>query len=178
MPDKINYRLTQQGFTLVELVTVILLIGILAVSVAPKFDGTASYEAHSHRAQLIAALRLTQQRAMQQTDTRYCHEIVFDDVKARYGIPNRLDCTVTTPIFPTDWSADATGFTVADKYDLTFTVNGLANPQTIGFDWLGRPTKSCAGDDGCEINISSAVETLTIFIEPEGYIHVFDNLPE
>ncbi len=35
----------QIGFTLVELVTVIILIGILAVAVLPKFDGTASYEA-------------------------------------------------------------------------------------------------------------------------------------
>ena len=59
---------SQHGFTLVELVTIIILIGILAVNVLPTFDGSASYEAHSHRAQLISALRLTQQRAMQQTD--------------------------------------------------------------------------------------------------------------
>jgi MSHA pilin protein MshC len=163
-----------RGFTLVELVTVIILIGILAIAVLPKFDGTASYEAHSHRAQLISALRLTQQRAMQQTDTDdgYCHQLVFDDVEDRYGIPNRVDCTTTDPVFPDGWLADASGHTVNSDYQVTFNINGLANPQTVGFDWMGRPTEDCVG--GCQINVVSSVETLKIFIEEEGYINVFE----
>ncbi|WP_019027296.1 type II secretion system protein [Colwellia piezophila] len=166
--------MNNQGFTLIELVAVILLISILAVSVAPKFDGTAGYEAHAHRVQLIASLRLTQQRAMQQTDstTGYCHELVFDNVQSRYGIPNRINCTPTNPVFPSDWQADATGHTVDTSYDISFNVNGNSNPQTVGFDWLGRPVGACAG--GCEINVVSAVQTLKITIESEGYIHVFD----
>lgn len=166
----------QIGFTIIELIMVIILIGILAVAVLPKFDGTASYEAHTHRAQLIAALRLTQQRAMQQTDTGdgYCHQLVFDDVEDRYGIPNRVDCTTTDPVFPDGWLADATGHTVNSDYQVTFNINGLANPQTVGFDWMGRPTKSCNG--GCEINVVSSVETLKLFIEEEGYINVFTEL--
>ena len=173
MPNKINNTRTltyiQQGFTLVELVTVILLIGILAVNVVPRFDGTDSYEAHTHRAQLIAALRLTQQRAMQQTDSNdnLCHEIVFDD--SQYGIPNRTSCVNT---FPPGWEPDGTGHVVEERYNITFDIDGLINPQTIGFNWLGQPTKSCS--DGCKININSAVESLQITIEPEGYIHVFD----
>ena len=167
--------MNNKGFTLIELIVVIILIGILAVSVAPKFDGTASYEAHTHRAQLISALRLTQQRAMQQTDSLdgYCHEIVFDDVESRYGIPNRITCDPTAPVFPSSWETDATGHTVDARYQITYDVNGLVNPQTIGFDWMGRPTKSCAG--GCEINVIHPTETsLKIYIEEEGYIHVFD----
>ena len=171
-----------KGFTLIELIVVIILISILAVSVAPKFDGTASYEAHTHRAQLIAALRLTQQRAMQQTDSddKYCHEIVFDNVKSRYGIPNRKTCTLTNPVFLPDWEADATGHTVDTRYKITFDVIGLVapvtDPQVIGFDWMGRPTKSCKG--GCTINvIRPGEQTLPITIEKEGYIHVFGDLP-
>jgi len=171
-----------RGFTLIELIAVILLIAIVAVSVAPKFDGTASYEAHTHRAQLIAALRLTQQRAMQQTDStetiegNYCHQIVFD--VSLYGIPDRVDCSNTS--FPTpikDWIPDGTGHKVDDRYQITFNINGQVNPKSVGFDWMGRPTGDCitGGVVGCEINIIHPSEkSLKITIEAEGYIHVFD----
>jgi len=166
--------MNNKGFSLIELIVVIILISILAVSVAPKFDGSASYEAHSHRVQLISALRLTQQRAMQQTNASdgYCHEIVFDYDETRYGIPNRTDCTQTSPVFPNDWKPDATGHLVDSSYQISFDINGLTNPSTVGFDWMGRPTGTCAG--GCVINVLSTVQTLKITVEPEGYIHVFD----
>jgi len=167
----------QRGFTLVELITVIILIGILAVAVLPKFDGTASYEAHSHRAQLISALRLTQQRAMQQTDSTdsYCHQLVFDSHVSisRYGIPDRLDCDITD--FPNDWQPDATGFEVEERYQVSFAIKGKTNLSAITFDGMGRPVSNatiannCAG--GCTIEVQSSVETLEIIIESEGYVH-------
>jgi MSHA pilin protein MshC len=168
----------QTGFTIIELITVIILIGILAVAVLPKFDGTASYEAHSHRAQLISALRLTQQRAMQQTDASdsYCHQLIFDDDSnvSRYGIPDRLDCGETSFA---GWQPDATGFEVDSMYQVSFGINGKANPSAVTFDSMGRPiindnesvANNCAG--GCVINVQSGVETLKIQIESEGYIH-------
>jgi len=164
-----------KGFSLIELIVVMILISILAVSVVPKFDGTAGYEAHTHRVQLISALRLTQQRAMQQTNTAdsFCHQIVFDNVESRYGIPDRLDCTNTAfPLPLTDWVPDATGHLVDSRYQISFDINGLTNPTKVGFDWMGRPTGTCAG--GCVINIISAAQTSKITIEAEGYIHVFD----
>jgi len=165
---KINH-----GFTTIELVTVIIIVAIMAVNVLPRFDGTASYEAHTHRAQLISALRLTQQRAMQQTNlkavnnlTPYCHHIIFDANPVRYGVPNRTDCTVTS--FPSDWQPDATGHEVDARYDITFSVS-FAGDAIISFDWMGRPLGGCA--TGCTIDVESAVETLTIEIEEQGYIH-------
>jgi MSHA pilin protein MshC len=162
-----------RGFTTIELVTVIIIVGILAVNVLPRFDGTASYEAHTHRAQLISALRLTQQRAMQQTNlkavnnlTPYCHHIIFDTTKARYGVPNRTDCTVTS--FPSGWQPDATGHEVDTRYDITYSVS-FAGDAIITFDWMGRPLGGCS--NGCSIDVESAVETLTIDIEEQGYIH-------
>jgi len=153
---------TQHGFTLVELVTVIILIGILAVAVLPKFDGTASYEAHSHRAQLISALRLTQQRAMQQTDNSFCNHLIIE--REQYGVPDRIDCDITV-IPSSDWQPDATGYIVDERYDITFG----SSPNVIGFNSMGRPLIDCAG--GCTIEVSSSVETLQIEIESEGYIH-------
>lgn len=172
----------QLGFTIIELITVVIMIGILTVTVLPKFDGTASYEAHTHRAQLISALRLTQQRAMQQTDPNavapgqpYCHQLVFDNHSSisRYGIPNRLNCNVVT--FPNGWQPDLTGLEVEDKYQVLFSISGQSNPSAITFDNMGRPignanlANNCAG--GCVINIQTSIETLKIKIESEGFIH-------
>jgi len=168
----------QVGFTIIELITVIILIGILAVAVLSKFDGTASYEAHSHRAQLISALRLTQQRAMQQTNSGYCHQIVFDDDinVSRYGVPNRLNCAITSFAgFVPKWQPDATGLEVDSKFQVSFAIKDKTNPSAIIFDGMGRPVDNpdiindCAG--GCTINVNSSDETLQIKIEPEGYIH-------
>jgi MSHA pilin protein MshC len=162
-----------RGFTTIELVTVIIIVAILAVNILPRFDGTASYEAHTHRAQLISALRLTQQRAMHQTDSKavngstpYCHHIIFDATEARYGVPDRVDSTITS--FPSGWQPDATGHEVDKRYDITFIVS-FTGDAIISFDWMGRPLGSCS--TGCTIDVESAVETLTIEIEEEGYIH-------
>ncbi|MCP4321447.1 MAG: type II secretion system protein [Alteromonadales bacterium] len=165
------------GFSTIELVTVIIIVGILAVNVLPRFDGTASYEAHTYRAQLISALRLTQQRAMQQTDISdgYCHQLIFDNdnTVSRYGIPDRVDCTEIS--FSAEWQPDATGFEVSERHQVDFTIDGKANPSAITFDSMGRPVanetlaNNCA--EGCIINVQSSVETLKIKIESQGYIH-------
>jgi len=163
-----------RGFTTIELVTVIIIIAVLAVNVLPRFDGTASYEAHTHRAQLISALRLTQQRAMQQTgaDLEYgnsfCHQLIIED--SRYGIDDRTDCDEVN-INRNDWLPDATGHIVEERYGITFTIDGTAL-KVINFDWLGRPN-DCDNNGalGCTIDVESSVETLQITIETEGYIH-------
>ncbi len=151
----------QRGFTLVELVTVIIVIGILAVSIIPRFDGTDAYEANTHRAQLISALRLTQQRAMQQTSDTFCNHLLIEE--KQYGVPDRTDCSII--IFPSSWVPDATGHVVDTRYNITFSTS----PKIIGFSSMGRPLNDCAG--GCTISVNSEDETLDIIVKSEGYIH-------
>ena len=168
---------TQTGFTIIELVTVIILLGILAVYVLPKFNGSSSFEAYTYRTQLISALRLTQQRAMQYTATTHindngstvnmCHHLVFDVSGARYGVPNRTDCSIET--FPNGWQPDSTGLIVDSNHQVTFEIQGQNNPSAIGFNHLGVPTKNCLG--GCVINVIGADETVQIKIAAQGFIY-------
>lgn len=150
------------GFTLIETVTVIILLGILAVAALPKFSGTRGYEAYAYRSQLVAALRLTQQRAMQQIGTGLCYQIVVE--ANRYGVPDRTTCTVTD--FPADWQPDLTGAVVEAKHDVSFGING--NPGIVSFNGMGVPLNDCSG--GCTVNINGEFDNLTIVIEAQGYI--------
>lgn len=51
------------GFTLVELVTIMVLLGILAVVALPKLNSATSFRAVEFRDQVIAALRYSQKTA-------------------------------------------------------------------------------------------------------------------
>jgi MSHA pilin protein MshC len=54
----------QHGFTLIELVTVITILGLIAVAVVPRFTTTSSFETRTAQDQLISAIRQAQQLAM------------------------------------------------------------------------------------------------------------------
>ena len=159
-----------KGFTTIELVTVIIIVGILAVNVLPKFDGTSGYQTHTHRAQLISALRLTQQRAMQQTNPgeNFCHQLIIE--ADRYGIANRVavDCS-GQDIMDSSWQPDLSGHIVEPGNLVTFSLDGSAS-KNVTFDWLGKPGGDCAG--GCTIKIAGETSALDveIKIEAEGYI--------
>lgn len=56
--------LKNSGFTLVELIVVILITGILSISIAPRFFGVSSYENRKATDELLSALRYSQQMAM------------------------------------------------------------------------------------------------------------------
>ena len=156
------------GFTLVEVVIVLILVSILSVTAANKFFGSAPYEAYTFRASLLSDLRLTQQRAMQQTHSSFCHQLILNN--NRYGIPDRTDCTIIDLSTLDPNALDKTDLIVdMSRYNITFTLVGNANPSIIGFDNMGRPQGDCNG--GCDISVSSSLDTVTIRIEPEGYIH-------
>lgn len=172
----------QQGFTIIELVTVIILLGILSVAVVPKFFGSNGFEVYAYRTQMIAVLRLAQQRAMHQTNTtgnttntQLCHEVAISTNGKQVGTPNRNNCTTT---FPSGWNpTDGAGRTndgilISNDHNVTIAINNQANPRSIGFDAMGRPINNCITSTipGCIINIVGDEKTLRIKIEEEGYI--------
>jgi MSHA pilin protein MshC len=136
---QVNY---QRGFTLVELITVIVIIGILAVAAAPRFFDNNVFQARGAADQVIAALRYGQKVAIAQ------HSNV--DVKISGGANPQCDSMLASSA-------------VVCVISNGVTVNP-ALPWTITFDALGRRVPNAA--------TSAVVGTTSINIELEtGYVH-------
>lgn len=166
------------GFTLIELIVVIIILGILSVTVAPKFFTSNGFEQYTYRNEVVTTLRALQLRAMQQTTGNYCHLITvnstqvglrkFDDTQV-----NNCHLSDFADKNKPDFDKD-TSVTIEAKHAVTFSVNGLTN--TFAFDQLGRVTDfngnrlNCISPNVCQIIITGE-EILKIQIENEGYIH-------
>jgi MSHA pilin protein MshC len=159
----------QSGFTLLETVVVIILIGILAVSASSRFIGTDSFDAFAFRSQLIASLRLSQQRAMQHTSGSQCHQYLLTSYQA--GSPDLNPCTSNAAFGLTaEQSNDHTRIDIDARYNASLLLadanaDGLSS---LTFDAWGRPGEDCSM--GCKIEVNS-LDRLAICIEFEGYIH-------
>ena len=56
------------GFTLIELIAIIVILGVISVVAAVRFDGSDTAQLQASRDSIVAALFVAQQRAMAQAD--------------------------------------------------------------------------------------------------------------
>ena len=103
-----------RGFTLVEIIMVVVLMGILAVSVVPKFVDTSAFSLAGGAAMAVADIRYTQELAM---GTHSSKTIVFTTSNNFYTVNSQ---TVNLPSKVTISSG------------ATFTFNSLGEPTSGG----------------------------------------------
>lgn len=69
------------GFTLIELVAIIMVIAVLSITVLPKFSGRSGLAEYALRDQLITLARHAQQRAMFD-HSGACYRLLIQDRKS------------------------------------------------------------------------------------------------
>lgn len=135
-----------QGFTLIELIIILVIIGILAVSASPIFISDSGTKSQTARLQAIGILRAVQQQAMQDTVNDYSVSVT--------------ETTFGNPPYNSD-----NNLQLSNLDDITFSPAGI----TIGFNALGQPTLDC--DGGCTVTITeNSGISRTISINKEGFI--------
>ena len=149
----------QTGFTLVELVTTIILIAILSVVVIPRLFTTSSYSAFTLREEFIAELRKVQIMAMNNQDRCYRLSVTSTQYQvSRYngsctGTPARTDAAQT-------FQGGAS----------LMLINTTTTNFGVEFNAQGVPIVDGSLCSGRCITVL-ADETQWIAIELEGYIH-------
>jgi prepilin-type N-terminal cleavage/methylation domain-containing protein len=130
-----NFRIVSEarGFTIIELMMVVVLIGILAVSVVPKFLDTSAISLVGGAAMAAADIRYTQELAM---GTHSSKTIVFTTSNTYYTIGAQ---NVDLPS------------KVSISSGATFTFNSLGEPTTGGGSAVtlsaGAETKTITVED-------------------------------
>ena len=140
-------KLKYSGFTFVELIVVILLIGILSAYIAPKFLDDNDFKARGLADEIITAIRHAQRLSMTRGEN---HRIIV--TTTTYTV-EKFD---NTPVRHPDGSL---------TFSKTFPANIVTTTKTIEFDQLGRPIPNSQE--------SIEIPPFTITVEQEtGYAHI------
>jgi MSHA pilin protein MshC len=158
----------QFGFTLVELVSVMVLIAILSVFIAPKLTGTAGMDVYVARDQLISAIRFAQQHAMYDQADKHCYQLVT--TAHDYVVERSIDSGLT--FSQLDVSYGDVNFRSGDTSVVDALKKVTLPVLTQRFDGLGNPVATCAGtNSGSQsFNISAGTTTISFCIYSTGYV--------
>ncbi len=160
------FRIKQSGFTLVELVIVMILLGLLAAFVIPRLTSKSSFEEHAVRDQLISRLRLAQMQSMAASPVKAtgneCYWVVVkqgcfytDDSKTQ---PLNGICPATSPK-----ACDED-----DRNFVTFSPNVTFPGSVTGFRFDNNGKLVSPAISGSEYTF--AVGSVSLNINTEGYI--------
>lgn len=145
-----------KGFTLIELVMIMVILGIVSITVLPKFWDDSTFYSQGFSKQLLATLRYAQKTAIVQ------HRLVCVNLAA--STPATVTLNIASLNSDTTCSI-ALNLPGSSSNVLTAPSDITLNPATtVNFDALGRPSTSAS------ISIPGVADAIIIEAET-GYVH-------
>ena len=149
----IDRTINMRGFTLTELIMVIVIAGILAVVVVPRFYDVQVFQSRGFADQVQASLRYAQKIAIAQR--RFvCAAFTANSITLTTGATNACG----TPLVSLTGEAS---YVINAPSGITFA----ATPEAFSFNALGKPSIATQ-----TISINGAANSITIEAET-GYVH-------
>ncbi len=159
----VSLRPASGGFTMVELIVTVIIIGIMAAVVAPRFFGKHGFEERGFHDESIAALRYAQKAAIAQR-RNVCAALVPKKmtltIASAAGSASPCNTNLAGPDGKSPYVIDATADTKYRNSNVSFATF----PASVTFDSLGRPNAKAT------IQVTS--HTRKIVVEAEtGFVH-------
>jgi len=149
----------ESGFTIVELVAVMVITGIVAAIAAPRFIGVDAFDARGSYGTLTSALRYTQKTAIAQRRNVYVNLNTSTRVVC-LGYTSDCSSTVIDPATQAAYSKT-----------LSSNVSITASTTPLGFDGLGRPVPNATATFTITNAVVPSESTRTITVEADtGYV--------
>lgn len=162
-----------RGFTLLELVLVIVLLGILSIAAYGRWGGTSEASAASARDQLLTRLRLVQLQNMNEPgltsdSTAVCSWLRVDSDRFVTVQTSGRPESCATPGAQSGMSATTLqqGAQVITS-GVTIALAG-SSAFALHFDRMGRPLGACRS--GCVLLVSQGGQSRTITLNTQGYM--------
>jgi MSHA pilin protein MshC len=146
----------QTGFTLIELIMTMVIIGIIALVAAPRFFDNDVFQARGFSDQVQASLRYAQKSAIAQRRNvcvTFTANTVTLTIAATAGAASPCDTNLQSP-------TGDTSYVITAPAGIAFA----ALPANFSFNALGRPTSAQT------IIVTGAANSITIETET-GYVH-------
>ncbi|MFC6441201.1 type II secretion system protein [Bowmanella sp. JS7-9] len=174
MQNAPHHSLRSAGFTLLELVVVMLIVGILAIGAAARFQDKDGFSEVALQKRMLSALRAVQQQAMQNTLNNPCYLFVFDNTNGQFGPANPNTCSTSVDFTQPAYLRTEAGELQAEGISLSVIDNGSGSITAVRFNQLGQPVQA----DGnaricsafCTVNLTGE-STQQVCIESEGFVH-------
>lgn len=142
----------QRGFTLVELITIMVILGILAAMAAPRFFDRNVFDSRGFYDQVVSTLRYAQKAAIAQ-HRFVCVAFTANSVTLTTGATAACGTNLTGPTGQSPYSVSSN--------NASFT----AIPGAFYFDALGRPSAAQS------ITVSGYTSNLITVEMETGYVH-------
>ncbi|SON50678.1 Tfp pilus assembly protein FimT/FimU [Vibrio tapetis] len=161
------------GFTLTELIVVILLIAIMSAYAASKYSGPSQFSVYAAREQAISVIRQIQLGRMQSNiDPTFLGATIPDRYVLSISDGGKCLSAKNSACLESNGSSN---FVYINDGDFSFSPNSME----LSFDLTGKPSCQLLGGacpvanngDGYKIDITNSFDSLSVCINSEGFVN-------